>query len=238
MKNLIVKHVPFSGDDLVAVMNKNNNKIYTGVSYICNCIGLTKDQKDRQVKNVQSDLVLKNGCRKFKPGAFDDNNVTLGIEFKYLPIWLSKINPKSLKLEEYSKVTKLLNWSLSEDFDVLKTPAKIYTFESELRDELFTIGYFNDIRITSKEVKYDFGRIDLEGVDSKGTKCVIELKRYKDYDDIISQCLKYRNGFKKMNISPRIIICMYNCNNILKKAIKNGFECYEYKRELKINKVV
>ncbi|WP_368489278.1 phage antirepressor N-terminal domain-containing protein [Clostridium sp. BJN0013] len=92
MSNLITKQVNFHGDNLMAAKDKNTGKIYTGVSYICRGIGLTKDQKDRQVKNVQSDLVLNRGCVKFGAGVFDLNNPTLAMDIDFLPLWLAKIS--------------------------------------------------------------------------------------------------------------------------------------------------
>jgi anti-repressor protein len=68
MNDLIVKEVDFNGDTLVAAQDKRTGKIYVGVSWICKGIGFDKNQKDRQVKNVQSDIVLKRGCVKFDAG--------------------------------------------------------------------------------------------------------------------------------------------------------------------------
>lgn len=48
MNKLSVKTVDFLGDNLIAVKDEPTGKIYTGVSYICKGIGLSKDQKERQ----------------------------------------------------------------------------------------------------------------------------------------------------------------------------------------------
>lgn len=85
------KVVPFNGTELMAVKT-NDNKIYVGVSWICNGIGFNKSQKDTQVQKIQSDLVLKQGCLKFQAGVFDPNNEMLAIELDYLPLWLAKIS--------------------------------------------------------------------------------------------------------------------------------------------------
>ena len=59
MKNeLVVKPVNFLGDTLMAAQDAEGN-IWVGVSWMCNGIGLNKNEKDRQVKNVQADSVLK-----------------------------------------------------------------------------------------------------------------------------------------------------------------------------------
>lgn len=120
MNKLTVKNVDFFGDNLVAVKS-NNGKIYTGVSYICKGIGLNKDQKDRQVKNVQGDVVLTKGCVKFDAGVIDPNNEVLGIELDYLPLWLAKISITPKMQEEQPEVTeKLVNYQLKAK-DVLAT---------------------------------------------------------------------------------------------------------------------
>lgn len=114
MSNLITRQVNFHGDNLMAAKDKNTGKIYTGVSYICRGIGLTKDQKDRQVKNVQSDLVLNKGCVKFGAGVFDLNNTTLAMDIDFLPLWLAKISitPK-MQEEQPEVVEKLIQYQLN-----------------------------------------------------------------------------------------------------------------------------
>lgn len=113
MNNLSVKTVDFFGDNLVAAKDESTGKIYTGVSYICNGIGFTKGQKDRQVFNIQNDLVLNKGCLKFEAGVIDPNNEVLAIEIEFLPLWLAKIPITPKMKEEQPEVTeKLINYQL------------------------------------------------------------------------------------------------------------------------------
>lgn len=86
-----IRKVPFMDTELMAARDNEGN-IYAGVSYICNGIGLNKNEKDRQVKNVQRDRVLMKGCGKFAAGVFDPNNETVALKLEYLPLWLAKIN--------------------------------------------------------------------------------------------------------------------------------------------------
>lgn len=88
---LEIKKVPFMGTELMAARDAGG-QIWAGVSYICNGIGLNKNEKDRQVKNVQADRVLKKGCVKFDAGVFDPNNQTVAIKLDFVPLWLAKIN--------------------------------------------------------------------------------------------------------------------------------------------------
>lgn len=91
MNKLEIKRVPFLGTDLMAARDESG-QIWAGVSYICNGIGLNKNEKDRQVKNVQADRVLKKGCVKFDAGVFDHNNQAVAIKLDFVPLWLAKIS--------------------------------------------------------------------------------------------------------------------------------------------------
>ena len=110
--NLIVKEVDFNGANLLAAQN-NEGKIYVGVSYICNGIGFNKNQKDRQVSNVQEDIVLSKGCVKFEAGVFDLNNETIAIELDFLPLWLAKISiTPNIKKNNPEITEKLIQYQL------------------------------------------------------------------------------------------------------------------------------
>lgn len=91
MNNYETKLVPFMGSELMAAKD-NDGQVWVGVSYICRGIGLSKNEKDRQIKNVQADTVLKRGCVKFDAGVFDPNNETVALKLDYLPLWLAKIS--------------------------------------------------------------------------------------------------------------------------------------------------
>ena len=92
MNELRIKEVDFKGNQLMVVQNKGTKETFVGASWICRGIGFTKDEKDRQIKNIQDDLVLKRGCVKFDAGVFDPNNATLAINLDFLPLWLAKIS--------------------------------------------------------------------------------------------------------------------------------------------------
>lgn len=113
MNELMIKEVDFEGTTLLACKNEMNEKIYVGVSWVCNGLGMSKSLKDTQVKKVQSDYVLNRGCVKFDAGVFDKNNETLAIELDYLPLWLAKINiTPSMKNENPILVENLINYQL------------------------------------------------------------------------------------------------------------------------------
>jgi len=126
---LSIKTVDFNGDTLQAAQD-HNGKIYTGISYICNGIGLSKSQKDTQIQNIQSDEVLSRGCLKFQAGVFDPNNETIAIEIDFLPLWLAKI-PITPKM-------KIENDNLKEQYghDFPTTVDKLIEYQIKAKDVL------------------------------------------------------------------------------------------------------
>ena len=88
---LAIKDVNFNGAMLRAAQDPDD-MIWVGVSWVCNGLGLNKNQKDRQVKNIQTDDLLSRGCVKFDAGVFDEYNETLALQLDYIPAWLFKIH--------------------------------------------------------------------------------------------------------------------------------------------------
>lgn len=109
---LAVKIVDFMGDGLLAAKD-NKDIIWIGVNSFCRGIGLSKNERDRQVKNVQSDTVLKRGCVKFDAGVFEPNNETLALQLDYVPLWLAKISiTPNMKETNPELVEKLVKYQL------------------------------------------------------------------------------------------------------------------------------
>ncbi|MCP1224853.1 phage antirepressor N-terminal domain-containing protein [Sebaldella sp. S0638] len=103
---IVKKEVKFNSDKVLAVMK--DGKLYVGVSNICLNLGMSQDMKRRQVKNIQSDIVLRKGCVKFDTGVFDKYNQALAIELDYLPLWLAKIRITPNMIDEKKELAKKL----------------------------------------------------------------------------------------------------------------------------------
>lgn len=100
------------GTNLMAARDEDGT-IWAGVSYICTGLGLNKNEKDRQIKNVQSDEVLKEGCAKFDAGVFDPNNPTIAVKLDFVPLWLAKISiTPNMKAERPELVKALKTYQL------------------------------------------------------------------------------------------------------------------------------
>lgn len=112
MNDMIVKSVDLFGDSVMAAKDKDGN-IWAGVSYFCNALGMSKGQKDRQVKNVQKDRALKRGCVKFDAGVFDANNESIALKIDFVPLWLAKITITDEMEKDHPELAdKLLQYQL------------------------------------------------------------------------------------------------------------------------------
>lgn len=112
MNELAIKDVEFNGAILKAIQDELG-KIFVGVRWVCNGLGLTRGQINNENDRIQKDLVLKQGCTKFRAGVFDENNETWALDIEFLPLWLAKISitPK-MKNENPELVEKLITYQL------------------------------------------------------------------------------------------------------------------------------
>lgn len=185
MNELEVKKVPFMGTELMAARD-NDGQIWAGVSYICRGIGLSKNEKDRQVKNVQSDRVLMKGCGKFDAGVFDPNNSALALKLDYVPLWLAKIaiTPRmeretpelAARLEQYQLKAKdvLAAAFLPQSKQQSTTPAPVEQRALTTDDYIIAARLTSDCR--NERLPYVLGFLEKGGFDIPEVK---ELRRDK-----------------------------------------------------------
>jgi len=106
------KLVPFGDYEILAVKT-GDGKIHAAVSWVCNGIKLNENQKDRQVKNIQSDLVLSKGSKKLSVIFDGQVREVLCIELDFLPLWLAKISiTPSMQESNPLAVKNLVNYQL------------------------------------------------------------------------------------------------------------------------------
>ena len=185
MNELEVRKVPFMGKELMAARD-NDGQIWAGVSYICNGIGLTKHQKDRQVTNIQTDKVLSRGCLKFEAGVFDRNNSTLALKLDYVPLWLAKIaiTPRmeretpelAARLEQYQLKAKdvLAAAFLPQSKQQSTTPAPVEQRALTTDDYIIAARLTSDCR--NERLPYVLGFLEKGGFEIPKVK---ELRRDK-----------------------------------------------------------
>lgn len=112
MDNLIVKPVDVLGSSIMAAQDEKG-RIFAGVNYFCNALGMTKGQRDKQVQKVQKDEVLKQGCFRLEAGVFDPSNEAITLRIDFIPLWLAKIViTDKTKQENPELADKLLEYQL------------------------------------------------------------------------------------------------------------------------------
>lgn len=106
------KLVLFDDAELLCVKT-NDGKIRVGVAYVCNGIGLSDKQKDRQVSNIQEDVVLQQAAVKLPLKFGGQVREVLTLELDFLPLWLAKISITPNMVEHHPEVTrKLIEYQL------------------------------------------------------------------------------------------------------------------------------
>lgn len=131
MSDLVVKNVDLFGDLVVAAQDKDG-AIWAGISWICNGIGLNKDQTGYERKKIQGDLVLSQGVKFYPLGTDNANSDVLCLQLDYVPLWLAKISiTPNMKENSPELVEKLVKYQLQAK-DVL---ARAFLRQKEERKE-------------------------------------------------------------------------------------------------------
>lgn len=112
MNELMVKDVNFNGALLKAAQDANN-VIWVGVRWICDGIGLSEGQRNRQLNNIKTDLVVSKGISNLVFPTNGGNQEILCLMLDFLPLWLAKIRitPK-MQQETPELVERLVEYQL------------------------------------------------------------------------------------------------------------------------------
>lgn len=146
-KEMEILEQDFNGDNIMTVKMKDTGKSYVGVSWITQALGFNKNNHDRQVKNIQSDIVLSKGASYLTLPTKGGNQKALCIELDYLPLWLAKISiTPNMKNENPEVVDKLIEYQLKAK-DVL---AQAFFGKQEKWDKQRIISTHDRKKMTDK----------------------------------------------------------------------------------------
>lgn len=113
-----IVNVPF-GNDMIPATIDEDKVVWSVVSQICSNLGLTKAQKDRQIQNIKSDVVLSKGASNLNTLTAGGKQECLCIQNDFLPLWLAKISiTPTMQKNQPHVVEKLIRYQL-EAKDVL-----------------------------------------------------------------------------------------------------------------------
>ena len=90
MNELEVRKVPFMGTELMAARD-NDGQIWAGVRWMCDGIGLSRNQRDNQIEKIKVDKALNKGAGNFLLPTNGGNQKCLCLKLDYVPLWLAKI---------------------------------------------------------------------------------------------------------------------------------------------------
>lgn len=112
MNDLTIKNVDLFGDTVVAAQDKDG-VIWAGVRWICDGLGLSNGQRQRQITNIGEDIVLSKGVANLNLPTNGGNQDVLCLQLDYVPLWLAKISitPK-MKKNNPDLVKKLIKYQL------------------------------------------------------------------------------------------------------------------------------
>lgn len=163
MNNLIVKPVDVLGSSIMAAQDEKG-RIFAGVNYFCNALGMTKGQRDKQVQKVQKDEVLKQGCFRLEAGVFDPSNEAITLRIDFIPLWLAKIViTDKTKQENPDLADKLLEYQLkakdilAEAFLPKQEPPKTIAGQIQLLAQGYT-----DIKEEVSGIKSDLQALKMD----------------------------------------------------------------------------
>jgi len=91
MNDLEIKKVPFMGTELIAARD-TEGQIWAGVRWMCDGIGLSKGQMQRQVTNIGMDRVISKGVANLQLPTNGGNQEVLCLKLDFVPLWLAKIS--------------------------------------------------------------------------------------------------------------------------------------------------
>ena len=117
-EKLTRKPVEFLGDTLMAAQDAGGN-IWAGVRWMCDGIGLTKGQMQKERARIHEDRILSQGERNLILPTNGGNQEVLCLKLEYVPIWLAKINITPSMSEEKPETAKKLERYQLEAKDVL-----------------------------------------------------------------------------------------------------------------------
>jgi hypothetical protein len=206
--NLAVKEIEFNGDKLVAGQDKNTNKVWVAVKVVCDGIGLNKNQRDRQVKNIREDLLLKIGASdmtlEIKSGGTGSVQNVLCLDLDFLPMWLAKISiTPAMKKNNPFMVQKLIDYQLKAK-DVL-AQAFIHKnkpdFGSEYFNTIIESGMLNKLKNCEDKIT------------DQNNHIILLENKYKELENRLSSSL----GYRQIKVNPERVTIKNLVDNLTKQ---------------------
>lgn len=112
MNDLVVKKVDLCGDAIMAAQDKDG-QVWAGVRWLCDGLGLSEGQRNRQLLNIGSDIVISKGISNLILPTKGGKQEVLCLRHDFVPLWIAKITvTPSMKENNPELVEKLVQYQL------------------------------------------------------------------------------------------------------------------------------
>ncbi|MET3209775.1 UNVERIFIED_CONTAM: anti-repressor protein [Paenibacillus sp. PvR008] len=106
------KLVEFNGSELLGI-KANDGKIYVGVRWVCEGVGLSPDQTKNERRKINNDIVLSKGGLNLALPTNGGIQEILVLDIDFLPLWLAKITiTPNMQKNQPEVASKLIQYQL------------------------------------------------------------------------------------------------------------------------------
>lgn len=227
-------------DQSIPVILDEKYNCWIPVSEFCKRLNMTTQECKKEIRRCMRDIRMQ----PYRSYIHADCNYGYGANYHFqkmlclsnkgIILWLLRLDHLGLNNAAYRKVVSVLNkyWKEKYNTELLNIDKYFYlqngsTYHTEkmLQKAIIRQKYINNIKIIKEEVPYDFGRIDLLGIDESGNSVCIELKKDKEFLDTKEQLLRYKNSNK---FSKVLYIAHSICEDMKSFLEQNHIEYLHY----------
>lgn len=154
-QNQEIKNIPFEGGELLGIKDKDA-QVWLAVRKVCIDIGLTPYQADRQVKNIQADIVLSQGSSNLTILTNGGKQNVIAIKEDFVTLWLAKISlTPAMQKKSPEAVRKLVSYQLKAQKALHEAFTATEEKKSEFYNSLGIEGRIEELNETIDELTYE-----------------------------------------------------------------------------------
>lgn len=196
MNELEIKKVPFMGAELMAARD-NDGQIWAGVRWMCEGIGLSRNQRDNQIEKIKADKILFKGAGNFPLPTNGGLQEVLCLKLDFVPLWLAKINITPTMERETPELAERLEQYQLHAKDVLAVAflPKVYGAENKLAVQQHVLTPYDYLRAASIVANCTNGRLPyVLGFLEKGGFDIPKVEAAKPPEPELAQVIRLAVG--------------------------------------------
>lgn len=220
-----IKEILFNGSTLLGVRTVDG-QVWLAVKKCCLDIGLSEGQAQRQITNIQKDLVFCKGVANLQFLSNGGKQKTICIKEKFVTLWLAKISlTPSMQKKNPEAVQKLLTYQLEAAEVLHKAFYETDEQKAAFNERIGLEGKIEDMQIQIKGME-DMMREQMGKVDSIMDNMTLstrqQQKLYKAAKDRINHLLGGAHSPEYKKNAKSYFINLWN-------GLKSLYGCASYK---------